>query len=103
MGGAVTATGPPIVLYSATQGWTPEESRATMQGFFFPNSIFILSSHWWADMWTTEVVHTYVLTLPVCLFALPLGSALAMRMSRTLFEKLTMMVLFSAGLLLIWV
>ena len=102
MGGAVTATGPPIVLYSATQGWSPEESRATMQGFFFPNSIFILTSHWWADMWSPEVLNTYILTLPVCLVALPAGAFLAARMSRSLFERLTMMVLFTAGLLLIW-
>jgi uncharacterized membrane protein YfcA len=73
-----------------------------MQGFFFPNSIFILTSHWWADMWSPEVLNTYILTLPVCLVALPAGAFLAARMSRSLFERLTMMVLFTAGLLLIW-
>ena len=101
MGGAVTATGPPIVLYSTTQGWTPEESRATMQGFFLPNSVFIIVSHWAAGMWTSEVIHTYALTIPICLLAIPIGSAMALRMSRRRFELFTMLVLLGAGLLLL--
>ena len=101
MGGAVTATGPPIVLYSTTQGWTPEESRATMQGFFLPNSVFILVSHWAAGMWTSEVLYTYALTLPICLLAIPIGAAMALRLSRHRFELLTMVVLLGAGLLLV--
>ena len=101
MGGAVTATGPPIVLYSTTQGWTPDESRATMQGFFLPNSIFILISHWLAGMWTADVLRTYILVLPICFIAIPLGAALALRLSRGRFEFLTMLVLLGAGLLLI--
>ena len=101
MGGAVTATGPPVVLYSTTQGWSPEESRATMQGFFFPNGVFILVSHWFAGMWTPEVVQTYVLTIPICLLAVPIGTALAARMSRQRFERFTMLVLLGTGVLLV--
>ena len=56
MGGAVTATGPPVVLYSTTQGWSPEESRATMQGFFLPNGLLILISHWFADLWSSYLI-----------------------------------------------
>jgi len=101
MGGAVTATGPPVVLYSTTQGWSPEESRATMQGFFLPNGIFVVISHCFADLWTGEVVTTYALALPFCLVAIPLGSALASRMSRKKFERFTMIVLLGAGVLLV--
>ncbi len=101
MGGAVTATGPPVVLYSTTQGWSPEESRATMQGFFLPNGIFVVISHWFADLWTAEVVTTYALALPVCLVAIPVGGALAARMSRKKFERFTMIVLLGAGVLLV--
>jgi len=99
MGGAVTATGPPIVLYSTTQGWVPDESRATMQGFFFPNGVFILVSHWLAGLWTVEVIQTYALTIPVCLIAVPIGTALAARMSRERFERFTMLVLLGTGVL----
>ena len=101
MGGAVTATGPPVVLYSTTQGWNPEESRATMQGFFLPNGVFILVSHWIAGLWTKEVWTLYLATIPVCLLAIPLGSAMAKGLSAQRFEQLTMLVLLGAGTLLV--
>lgn len=101
MGGAVTATGPPIVLYSTTQEWAPEQRRATMQGFFLPNGLFVLVSHAVAGLWTPEVLRTYALTVPVCLLALPVGAALAARMSRERFERFTLVVLLATGVLLL--
>jgi len=101
MGGAVTATGPPIVIYSTTQDWAPEERRATMQGFFLPNGIFVLISHGIAGFWTLEVLRTYALAVPVCLLALPVGAVVASRLSRSLFERITFLVLLAAGVLLV--
>ena len=101
MGGAVTATGPPIVLYSTTQEWAPEQRRATMQGFFLPNGILVLVSHFMADLWTPEVVRTYVLTIPVCLLALPVGGWVARSMSQSRFEFFTFLVLLFTGVLLL--
>ena len=102
MGGAVTATGPPIVIYSTTQDWAPEERRATMQGFFLPNGIFVLISHAIAGFWTTEVLATYVLAVPVCLLALPVGAFLASRLCQSRFETMTFLVLLGTGVLLVF-
>ena len=101
MGGAVTATGPPIVLYSTTQDWAPDQRRATMQGFFLPNGIFVLVSHFVAGLWTPDVLRTYALSVPVCLLALPVGGALAARWSRERFERFTLVVLLCTGILLL--
>ena len=101
MGGAVAATGPPIVVYSSTQGWSPTEMRATMQGFFLPNGLFILVLHFAAGLWSPEVLRTYALSVPVCLLALPVGTVLAAKLSRRRFEFLTFMVLLCTGVLLV--
>jgi hypothetical protein len=50
----VAATGPPIVVYSSTQGWTPSQMRATLQGFFLPNGIFIIISHFMGSLYTLK-------------------------------------------------
>ena len=102
MGGAVTATGPPIVVYSTTQAWAPDQRRATMQGFFLPNGLFVLISHFVAGLWTPQVLHTYALTVPVCIVAIPIGAALAARWSRQRFERLTLTVLLGTGVLLLF-
>ncbi len=101
MGGAVTATGPPIVVYSTTQDWEPDQRRATMQGFFLPNGVFILISHGLAGLWTPEVLRIFVLSIPVCLLALPVGGWITGKLSRPRFEFLTFIVLLGTGLLLV--
>ncbi len=101
MGGAVAATGPPIVVYSSTQGWSPAEMRATMQGFFLPNGILILGSHLVGGLWTPSILATYVLTLPLIAVALPLGARLGGRLSAPRFEQLTLLLLLGTGLLLL--
>jgi uncharacterized membrane protein YfcA len=101
MGGAVTATGPPIVIYATTQDWSPAETRGTMQGFFLPNGAVILLAHALAGLWTPAVWQTYLCTLPVLLVALPIGGALAGRLSAARFEQLTFVVLLGTGILLL--
>jgi len=101
MGGAVAATGPPIVIYSTTQGWSPSEMRATMQGFFLPNGLFILVSHLVGGLWTPSVLHTYLLTLPLIAIGLPLGARIGGRISAPRFEQLTQLVLLGTGVLLL--
>jgi len=101
MGGAVAATGPPIVIYSTTQGWTPSEMRATMQGFFLPNGIFILVSHLIGGLWTPSVLYTYLLTLPLIAVGLPLGGRIGGKISAPRFEQLTQLVLLGTGVLLL--
>jgi len=102
MGGAVAATGPPIVVYSTTQGWSPSEMRATMQGFFLPNGLFIIVSHLVGGLWTPTVIATYVLTLPLILVGLPVGARIGGRISAPRFEQLTQVVLLGTGLLLLF-
>jgi len=101
MGGAVAATGPPIVVYSSTQGWSPTEMRATMQGFFLPNGIFIIISHFMGSLYTSSVLCTYVLTLPLIAMGLPIGAKIGGRISAPRFEQLTQVVLLGTGVLLL--
>jgi hypothetical protein len=101
MGGAVTATGPPVVAYASTQGWNKAQMRATMQGFFLPNGIFILVSHAIGGLWSAQMWKLYLLCLPVCLIGLPVGFAIAGKLSVRRFEQATMAILLVAGVLLL--
>jgi uncharacterized membrane protein YfcA len=101
MGGAVAATGPPIVVYSATQGWTPAQMRATMQGFFLPNGLLVIGSHLLGGLWTPRVLALYLLTLPLFALGLPLGARIGGKVSAPRFEQLTQLVLLGTGVLLL--
>ena len=49
-GGAVGTPGPPVVLYSTTQGWSPRTIKANLQVFFFVNQAAILAGYWWVGL-----------------------------------------------------
>jgi uncharacterized membrane protein YfcA len=54
-GGAVGMPGPPVVLYSTTQGWSPQTIKANLQVFFFVNQAVILAGYWRAGLLTSDV------------------------------------------------
>ena len=72
-GGAYGMNGPPLVIYGSLRRWSPEQFRATLQGYFLPASILGLLGYWLAGLWVRDVSWNYLLSLPVSLAAIVLG------------------------------
>jgi hypothetical protein len=101
LGGAYNTNGPPVIVYGVLTRWTPEQMRATLQGYFLPAGIFILTGHGLAGLWTAEVLRFYVLTLPLVLVALLAGSRLSRVLPPGRFDRLVYASLVLMGMLLI--
>ncbi len=80
-GGAYGMNGPPLAIYGALRGWSPRHFRATLQGYFLPASILVMSGYWAAGLWTSTVSHFYLLSLPFIIIAVFLGRAINRRLS----------------------
>jgi uncharacterized membrane protein YfcA len=80
LGGAYGMNGPPLVIYGTFRGWSVEQFRATLQGYFLPASLVALFGYWWANLWTLTVTNYYLLTLPAALAAIFLGGWLNRRL-----------------------
>jgi len=100
-GGAVGMPGPPVVLYSTTQGWSRQAIKANLQVFFFVNQVVILAGYWWAGLLSAEV---WRLTAS---FALPaaagtaLGILLFTRVDHARFRQVVFIVLLVSGAVLL--
>ena len=81
LGGAYGMNGPPLVIYGSLRRWSPEQFRATLQGYFLPASLLGLGGYWLAGLWTPAVTRYYLWTLPPAAAAIILGRALNRRMS----------------------
>jgi uncharacterized membrane protein YfcA len=79
LGGAYGMNGPPLVIYGALRRWSPEQFRATLQGYFLPASAIGMIGYWTAGLWTREVSRYYLLSLPAALVAIALGRAINRR------------------------
>jgi uncharacterized membrane protein YfcA len=101
MGGAVGTPGPPVVLYTASQGWSPRTIKANLQAFFLVNQAVILAGYWWAGLLTPEVWrYSAVFLLPATLGLLA-GMALFARVDHARFRRLVFaLLLVSGGVLL---
>lgn len=80
LGGAYGMNGPPLVVYGALRGWSPQHFRATLQGYFLPASSMAMAGYWLAGLWTPEVNGHFVLSLPAVVLAVLLGRMANQRM-----------------------
>jgi uncharacterized membrane protein YfcA len=73
LGGAYGMNGPPLAVYGSMRRWSPQHFRATLQGYFLPASMLGMAGYLWKGLWTHEVTHYYLWSLPVAVPAIWLG------------------------------
>ncbi len=101
IGAAVGTPGPPVVLYMASQGWSPRTIKANLQAFFVVNQVVILVGYWWAGLLTAEVGRFAVLFAVPAVVGLAAGIALFDRVDPVRFRKIVFALLFVSGLALL--
>ncbi|MDN5924419.1 MAG: sulfite exporter TauE/SafE family protein [Xanthomonadales bacterium] len=102
LGGAYGMNGPPLVAYGTLRRWSPQQFRATLQGYFLPASIVVMFGYWAAGLWAASVTRYYLLTLPVVIIAIFAGRALNKRFSAHRFMVCVHVGLLVVGAALLW-
>jgi uncharacterized membrane protein YfcA len=80
LGGAYGMNGPPLAMYGAARGWSPQQFRATLQGYFLPASLAGLLGYLTAGLWDHAVTRYFLLSLPGIVVAVAAGRALNHRL-----------------------
>lgn len=101
LGGAVGTPGPPVILYTASQGWSPRTIKANLQLFFVVNQVVIFAGYWWAGLVTAEVGRFTVLFALPAVAGLAAGIALFDRVDQLRFRKIVFGLLLVSGLALL--
>jgi uncharacterized membrane protein YfcA len=101
MGGAVGMPGPPVVLYSTTQGWSPRTIKANLQVFFFVNQVAILAGYWWAGLLSREVWRLSASFALPAVAGTALGILLFTRVDHARFRRVVFAVLLVSGIILL--
>jgi uncharacterized membrane protein YfcA len=87
LGGAYGMNGPPKVVYGALRRWSPEQFRATLQGYFLPASLIGMVGYWLAGLWVPAVTWHYLLSLPLAIAAIFLGRTINRRLDGRRFVR----------------
>ena len=102
LGGAYGMNGPPLIIYGALRGWSPQHLRATLQGYFLPASLVGMYGYWFKGLWTPAVTHAYLMALPPVVVAIFLGRAVNNRMNGRLFLLYVYLGLIGIGAMLLY-
>lgn len=100
-GGLFGMNGPPLIAYATLRGWTPEQTRATLQGYFLPAGLIGLASYSVGGLWTMNVTHLYLMSLIAAIPGLLVGRYLNTKLDRRLFVKWVYGGLICAGVALL--
>ena len=101
LGGAYGMNGPPLVMYGAMRRWSAQHFRATLQGYFLPASMVVMTGYWISGLWVPAVTHYYLVSLPVALPAIFLGRAANHRLRGDSFLKYVHLGLVCVGMVLL--
>ena len=88
--------GPPLVVYGTNRGWSPQQFRATLQGYFLPVSVIGLAGYAVVGLWDASVARYVLWSVPSVAAATLLGRAINLRIRSDRFTRFVF-----GGLLLI--
>jgi uncharacterized membrane protein YfcA len=101
LGGAYGMNGPPLVVYGTLRRWSPEQFRATLQGYFLWASAMGMAGYWLAGLWVPAVTRYYLDSLPLAVAAIYLGRWANRRMDGRRFVRIVHVGLVIIGVTLL--
>ncbi|MBK9123007.1 MAG: sulfite exporter TauE/SafE family protein [Chloroflexi bacterium] len=102
LSGAYNTGGPPYVIYGTTQGWTPSEFKASIQGAFIVNTPIVIFSHLLNGRYTPQVFEVAIVATVAMLCGLLIGMWLDRFVSPQGFRRAVQIALVVLGLSLIF-
>jgi len=98
LGGAYNTSGPPVIVYAHSRGWSPQEFKANLQAFFLFIDAMTITSHAVSGNITPFVWQNFVFILPAIFIGLVAGLALDRLLNPALFRNIVLVMLIALGL-----
>jgi uncharacterized membrane protein YfcA len=100
IGSAFNTGGPPAIIYSSLTGWTKDQIKATLTGFFFISSIFTAAVHITSGLVSEEVLKYFTASALSVLIGVYAGSHVYSRTNGEAYLKIMLIILCILGIVL---
>ena len=101
IGAALSAGGPPAIIYTTLTGWNKEEVRATLSGFFVISGLITVIVHALTGVSTRATLFCFLMTVPFVLVGTMCGSRMSGRFSQNAYLRLVHYLLLVMGVMMI--
>lgn len=102
LGGALSAAGPPVIVYTSLQDWTKDQIKVTIQGFYLVSGFFVVSLHALTGLTTLPVIRYYGVALPVLLLGTYFGSLFYGSIKEEHYRRVILILLALLGIFMIY-
>ncbi len=96
----ISAGGPPSIIYATLTGWTKDEMKATLTGFFLFSGLFMIGVYAAGGLFPEKTLSLFLLTVPAVLLGTVLGSRFSSRINQRTYLRLVYILLIGMGLLM---
>jgi len=101
LGGAISASGPPVIVYTSLQSWNKDQIKVTLQGFFVISGIVVVIFQALGGLVTGRVLWYFLAALPILLFGTWAGSLIYGRMREETYRNILLVLMGLLGLLML--
>jgi len=98
IGAALSAGGPPAIVYTTLTGWGKDDIKATLSGFFTFTGASIALAHWLTGLTTGVVLRYWLIGLPAVVAGVLVGARVYDRIDGRRYLRLVLLCLFVMGL-----
>jgi len=98
LGGAISASGPSVIVYTSLQAWTKDQIKVTLQGFFIISGLLIGVFHAANGLTTEGVIRNFLVCIPTLLAGTWIGSMLYGRFKEESYRRVMLVLLGALGL-----
>ena len=101
LGGAISISGPPIVLFFNNQQVEKKTFRANLIAYFFCLYLATVPAYFLGNLITVDLVFSSVLLVPVIFIGATVGIRLSRKVDETLFKRIALLLILVTGLMAI--
>ena len=97
LGGALSAAGPPVIIYMSLQTWTKDTIKVTLQGFFLVSGAIVIFFHALSGLTTTVVLRYFLISVPLMFLGTYTGSIFYGKIQEEHYKKVILILLAFLG------
>jgi uncharacterized membrane protein YfcA len=101
IGGAFSAGGPPTIVYTTLTGWSKDDIKATLSGFFFITGLIIAVAHAMNGLTTIVVLRYFSASISFVLLGVYAGSLCYSMTKKEAYIRIILTILVLMGIMMI--
>ena len=102
LGGAFSASGPPVIVYTSLQPWNKDQIKVTLQGYFFASGIIVIFFQAFSGLMTDMVLKYFLISLAPLMIGTYVGHFFYGRIQEETYRTFMLILLGLLGAFTLW-